>query len=56
MIDGTTYYYIVDNQNNRYRVSIKVNEGLLPFVKVGDKIKVNYIELENVYEIIKVSI
>ena len=26
IIDGNTYYYIVDNNNQKYRVSIKVNE------------------------------
>jgi len=56
MIDGNTYYYIVDNQNKRYRVSIKVNEETLPFIKVGDKVKVNYVELENIYEIVDISI
>jgi len=56
MIDGNTYYYIVDNQNKRYCVSIKVNEETLPFIKVGDKVKVNYVELENIYEIVDISI
>lgn len=43
-IDGNTYYYIVDNENNKYRVNIKVNSNKLPFVKVGDKLLVSYSE------------
>lgn len=37
-IDGNTYYYIVDEAENKYRVSIKINQKKLPFVKVGDKL------------------
>lgn len=51
MIDGNTYYYFVDTFDKRYRISIKVNEEVLPFIKVGDKVKVNYVELEDIYEI-----
>ena len=43
VIDGTTYYYLKDNSSN-YRVSIKVNENLLPFLKSGDEIKIKYKE------------
>ena len=42
IIDGNTYYYLVDNENNKYRVNIKVNSSKLPFVKVGDKLMVSY--------------
>jgi len=42
IIDGNTYYYIVDENNNKYRVSIKVNSSKLPFVKVGDELKISY--------------
>ena len=43
-IDGNTYYYLVDNEDNKYRVSIKVNSNLLPFVKIGDKLTISYNE------------
>jgi len=43
-IDGNTYYYLVDSNNNRYRVSIKVGSNILPFVKVNDKLTITYSE------------
>lgn len=42
IIDGNTYYYIVDNSNNKYRANIKINSNLLPFIKVGDKLQISY--------------
>ena len=53
-IDGNTYYYIVDNNNEKYRVSIKVNSNVLPFIKQGDKITISYNEKE-VKEIINIK-
>lgn len=44
IIDGNTYYYLTDEDNNLYTVSIKVNKDKLPFVKNGDKIKITYNE------------
>lgn len=52
VIDGTTYYYL--KANNIYRASIKANEKVLPFIKVGDTIKVTYKE-GNINEIIKIE-
>ena len=46
IIDGNTYYYIVDENNNKYRVSIKVNSNKLPFVKVGDNLQITYSDKE----------
>lgn len=43
-IDGNTYYYIVDTENNKYRVSIKISSEKLPFLKKGDKLVINYNE------------
>lgn len=48
IIDGNTYYYITDLDNQKYKVSIKVNKNLLPFVNVGDKVKVNYLSESDV--------
>ncbi len=42
IIDGNTYYYIVSDDNQKYKVSIKTNKNLLPFISVGDKVKVSY--------------
>ena len=41
-IDGITYYYFRDMDNQKYRVSIKINEKVLPFLKNNDTIKVGY--------------
>ena len=54
MLDGTTYYYIVSSDNQRYRVSIKVDVYNLPFLVVGDHIEVVYQE-GPIKEIIKVK-
>ena len=45
-IDGNTYYYIVDSENNKYRVSIKINSNKLPFVKAGDHLTISYSDKE----------
>ena len=43
-----TYYYIIDNDNQKYKVSIKINSSLLPFINVGDKIEVSYNKISDV--------
>ncbi len=45
-IDGNTYYYLTDEDNNKYRVSIKINSNILPFIKKGDKISITYTNKE----------
>ena len=54
-IDGTTYYYIVDDNNKKYKVSIKTNEELLPFLNKNSKIKIKYAKEKDVIEIINVE-
>ena len=46
IIDGNTYYYIIDESGNKYRASIKINSSKLPFVKVGNELKISYNEKE----------
>ena len=46
VIDGNTTYYIVDTDNNRYSVKINIKENVLPFTKIGDVLKIKYIESE----------
>lgn len=55
VIDGVSYYYLIDNNGNKYKVSIKVEKDLLPFIKNGDRLKVYYKEKENVTTIIKIE-
>ncbi len=40
-IDGNTYYYF-ESDDNKYRVSIKINPDLLPFIKNGDEVTISY--------------
>ena len=44
VVDGNTYYYIIDKDNNLYSASIKVNKNILPFIGSGDKITISYNE------------
>ena len=48
IIDGITYYYIVDTNNNRYSASIKINKNFLPFMKIDDKISIKYYQDKNI--------
>ena len=54
-IDNNTYYYLKDTLNNTYKVSIKVNEEILPFLKQGDKINVGYKNSNALKEIAKLN-
>ncbi len=51
VIDGTTYYYITDNNNEKYKASIKIDKEKLPFIEVGNKITIEYSNDSNVIEI-----
>ena len=55
IIDGNTYYYIIDNDNQKYKVSIKINSSLLPFITVGDKVEVSYNKISDVIDIVKIK-
>ena len=53
VLEGTTYYYL-KTTDDTYRASIKVNQSILPFLKVGDKINITYKEAE-INEIIAIK-
>ena len=55
IIDGNSYYYIEDYDNNKYKVSIKTNKDLLPFISINDKVTINYTKLSNVTTIKKIE-
>lgn len=55
VIDGTTYFYITDTNNKKYRVSIKVNKDVLGFIKEGMSLTVSYKEDAKVIDILKVE-
>ncbi len=55
VIDGNTYYYIVDNNNQKYRISIKVDKKKVPFLSTNQTIKIKYSNESDVIEIIDLS-
>lgn len=55
VIDGNTYYYIVDTEKKKYRVSISVNKEIIPFLNSGDKILIYYKLEKDVTEITSVE-
>lgn len=55
MIAGNTYYYIIDTNDKRYRVSIKVSEKQLPFLEPDDIISIKYKVEDDVTEIIAIK-
>jgi len=44
IIDGNTVYYIIDKDGNKYSANISINKNILPFLGVGDRINISYIE------------
>ena len=55
IINGNTNYYIIDEDNQKYRVSININSDKLPFLNVNDEIKIGYVTESDVIEIKKVE-
>ena len=53
-IDGFTYYYFIDSNNQKYYVSIDVDSKHLPFVKVGDSLNIRIYNESDVTEIIEI--
>ena len=51
MIDGNTYYYFEDEEGQKYKVSIKKNKNLIPFLNNGDRILIKYHKEEEVISI-----
>lgn len=56
VIDGTTYYYIIDTDDKKYKISIKLDKVNLPFIKEGDKLKVNYYSDKEVIDVKSIKI
>lgn len=53
-IDGNSYYYILDKEGKKYKVSIKVSDNL-PFLKVNDKITVVYNKEKDVIDVVNIK-
>lgn len=50
IIDGNTYYYF-ESDKQKYRVSIKVNPELLPYLSNNDKVSIKYREEKDLIEV-----
>ncbi len=55
VMDGNTYYYITDTEDNKYKISIKDKKDLLPFLKENDKVKIKYNKESTVIKIIEIE-
>ena len=55
IIDGNTYYYLTDTNKQKYRVSIKVNKNILPFISSGDKYTIKYSKEADVIDITEIN-
>lgn len=55
IINGYTYYYIVDTNNQKYMVSITANKELLPFIGVNSQVSISYQQEKDVIEINKIK-
>ena len=54
IIEGNTYYYFYDEENQKYRVSIKIDKKQLPFLINGDKLKIKYSKESEVIDITEI--
>lgn len=55
VINGNTYYYFTDENNNKYKANINVNPNLIPFLENKNKINVSFIENSEINEIVKLE-
>ena len=54
VIDGNTYYYILDEDGKQYKASIKVSNKL-PFISIGDRITISYNRETTVTDIVSIK-
>ena len=55
IIDGNTVYYFTDQNNQKYKVSIKVNKNKLPFLKEGEQVEIEYNKEQEVINITELN-
>lgn len=52
-INGNTYYFITDESDQKYKVSISISDNL-PFLKVGSQLKVGYKVESDIINVVKI--
>lgn len=55
VIDGDSYYYIIDTLNNKYKANINISKDIFPFLKQGDTINISYKEKLEITEISRIK-
>ncbi|MEG2457420.1 MAG: hypothetical protein RSB41_00825 [Bacilli bacterium] len=55
VIDGVSYYYLTDTNNQKYKVSVKANESYIPFITRGNSVNITYIKEEEVINILSIN-
>ena len=55
IIDGNTYYFIEGVDNVKYKVSVKVGESILPFLRVGEELVIYHNNGSTLKEISKIE-
>jgi len=55
IIDGMTYYFVIDENGQKYKISVKANEQILPFIGINSKIKINYYNQKELIDVISVQ-
>ena len=55
MIDGNTTYYFLDEDGQKYKVSIKVKKDFLPFLQDNDLIHIYYSDDGEVITIMEID-
>ena len=56
LIDGNSYYYFKDNAGQKYKVSIKANKNLLPFINNGDHVLIRYYKEEEIISVSEINL
>lgn len=54
VVEGNTYYYLLDKNNKKYRASLKLGEGILPFLKADDKLQIVIRSQSDLTEIVEI--
>ena len=50
-----TYYFVIDENGQKYKISVKANEQILPFIGINSKIKINYYNQKELIDVISVQ-
>lgn len=55
LINGNSYYYIIDTNGQKYKVLINVGSDILPFLDNGSVINISYAKEEEIIDILKIN-